>query len=71
MTEWSGRFSNLTIDQDEVYAGFRTVIASMSGDTGVGLLHINTEITNQENFMDFLVGLRLKHGKKPLVLFLD
>ena len=43
----------------------------MSGDTGVGLLHINTEVTNQENFTDFLVGLRLRHGKQPLVLFLD
>ena len=43
----------------------------MSGDTGVDLLHVNTEITNQENFMEFLAGLRLRHGKRPLVLFLD
>jgi hypothetical protein len=61
----------VTVNQDEVYAGFRTVIASMSEDNGVDLLHINTEITNQENFKKFVISLRRRHGRVPLVLFLD
>ena len=28
--EWSGKNTNLTVDQEDVYQGFRTVIASMS-----------------------------------------
>ena len=71
LVEWSGPNSNVLINQDEVYSGFRTVIASMSEDNGVDLLHINTEITNQENFKKFLISLKRRHGRIPLVLFLD
>ena len=28
--EWSGKNSNLTVDQKEVYVGYRSVIASMT-----------------------------------------
>ena len=62
---------NLTVDQEDVYRGFRTVIASMSEEDGFGLLHINTQITNQDNFQDFLKDLRRKAKKIPLALFLD
>ena len=62
---------NLTVDQEDVYRGFRTVIASMSEEDGFGLLHINTQITNQDNFQDFLKDLRRKAKKTPLALFLD
>ena len=47
------------------------MIASMSEEDGFGLLHINTEITNQDNFQDFLKSLRRKNKKTPLALFLD
>ena len=69
--EWSVKNTNLTVDQEDVYRGFRTVIASMSEEAGFGLLHVNTEITNQDNFQDFLKDLRRTNKKTPLALFLD
>ncbi len=54
-----------------MYRGFRTVIASMSEEDGFGLLHINTEITNQDNFQDFLKDLKQKNKKIRLALFMD
>ena len=47
------------------------MIASMSEEDGFGLLHINTEITNQDNFQEFLKDLRRKNKKTLLALFLD
>ena len=47
------------------------MIASMSEEDGFGLLHINTQITNQDNFQAFLKDLRRKAKKSPLSLFLD
>ena len=47
------------------------MIASMTEDTGIDLLHVNTEITNQANFKKFVISLRRRHGGVPLVLFMD
>ena len=43
----------------------------MSEEDGFGLLHINTQITNQDNFQDFLKDLKRKARKTPLALFMD
>ena len=34
--EWSQKNSNLTIDQRDIYVGYRSVIASMTEENGIG-----------------------------------
>ena len=36
LREWSGKNSNLTVDQKEVYDGYRSVIACMTEQHGMG-----------------------------------
>jgi hypothetical protein len=38
--EWSARHRNLCISQDDVYFGYRSVIAAVSAEKGVELLRI-------------------------------
>ena len=38
LREWSARNSNLAIDQEEIYVGYRSVIATMSEEGGI--IHI-------------------------------
>ena len=35
LRDWSGKNSNLTVDQKEVYVGYRSVIASMTEEGGI------------------------------------
>ena len=35
LREWSGRNTNLTVDQKEVYDGYRSVIACMTEEHGI------------------------------------
>ena len=54
MREWSGRNSNLTIDQQEIYVGYRSVIASMTEANGIGLCQIYDQAVNAEAFLAYL-----------------
>ena len=36
LREWSGKNTNLTVDQKEVYDGYRSVIACMTEEDGIG-----------------------------------
>ena len=38
LREYSGKNTNLTIDQEEIYVGYRAVIATMTAERGI--LHI-------------------------------
>ena len=38
LREWSNKNSNLTIDNEEIYVGYRVAIASMS--EGRGIIHV-------------------------------
>jgi len=40
LREWSQKNSNLTIDQRDIYIGYRSVIASMTMVNGIGSLQI-------------------------------
>ena len=35
LREWAAKNSNLTVDQEEVYVGYRSCIVSMSADYGI------------------------------------
>lgn len=58
LREWSMKNSNLTVNQEEVYVGFRAVIAAMTEENGIGLLHIFDRACVGEDFRDYLKKLR-------------
>jgi len=69
--EWAARNSNLSVDQREVYQGYRSVIATMTAERGVGLCLIHTKAVAAEDFVAFLRRLRNKLGRRPVALFMD
>lgn len=71
LKEWSNKNSNLTIDQKDIYVGYRSVIATMTEENGIGSLQIYSEAINATYFIDFLKKLRAKHVKRSLALFVD
>ena len=54
--------SNLTVNQEEVYVGYRSVIAAMTEEQGIGLIWIYDQACTGENFRDYLKKLRTKYG---------
>ena len=69
--EWSSKNSNLSVDQEEVYVGYRSVIASMTEEKGIDHLQLHMEAINADNFIVHLKALRAKHGKRLLAMFMD
>ena len=63
LREWSTKNSNLTVNQAEVYVGYRSVIAAMTEEEGIGLIWIYDQACKGEDFRDYLKMLRTKHGK--------
>ena len=51
LREWSAKNSNLTIDQQEIYVGYRSVIASMSEEDGIILLVIQDKAVDSSDFV--------------------
>ena len=54
LREWSMKNSNLTVDQAEVYVGYRSVIAAMTEEKGIGLIKIHDQACTGEDFRDYL-----------------
>ena len=71
LREWSGKNSNLAVDQKEVYVGYRSVIASMTEEKGISLIMIYEQAINNADFVYFLKKLRVRFGKQPIALFMD
>ena len=71
LRDWSKKNSNLTVDQEDVYVGFRSVIAGMTEEHGIGLIKIHEQACTGEDFRDYLIQLRGKVGKRPVSLFTD
>ena len=63
--------SNLTVNQEEVYVGYRSVIAAMTEEQGIGLIWIYNQACTGEDFRDYLKKLRTKYGQRPISLFMD
>ena len=62
LREWSMKNSNLTVDQEEVYVGYRSVIAAMIEVNGIGLIKIHDQACKGEDFRDYLKQLSQKVG---------
>ena len=71
LREWATKNSNLTVNQEEVYVGYRSVIAAMTEEKGIGLVWIYDQACKGEDFRDYLKKLRTKYGQKPVSLFMD
>ena len=59
------------MDQREVYQGYRSVIATMTAERGMGLCLIHTKAVAGEDFVAFLQRLRNKLGRRPVAPFMD
>ena len=42
LREWSHKNSNLTVDQRDVYTGYKSVIASMTAANGLGSITVHS-----------------------------
>ena len=51
--------------------GYRSVIASMTEETGIGLVMIYEQAITGADFAYYLKKLRAKSGTQPLALFMD
>jgi len=71
LREWSKKNSNLTVNQEEVYVGYRSVLASMTEEHGIGLIKIHEQACTGEDVRDYLKQLRGKVGDRPVSLFMD
>ena len=69
--EWSCQLSNLSVDQKEVYTGYRSVIATMTAERGIGLCLVHPKAVAAEDFVPFLRKLRTKLIRRPIALFMD
>ena len=54
LREWACKNSNLTVNQEEVYVGYRSVIAAMTEENGIGLIKIHDQACTGEDFRDYL-----------------
>ena len=71
LREWSSKNSNLTVDQKELYVGYKSVIASMRENQGIVLLQIDNQAINSYDFVEYMHLLRRKMGSLPIALFMD
>ena len=52
--DWSGKNTSLTVDQKDIYTGYRSVIVTMTEERGLELCLIFDQAVNGEMFIDFL-----------------
>ena len=69
LREWSTKNTNLTVEQKDVYVGYRSVIASMTEESGIGLIKILDQVGDSEDMCEYLNQLRRKVGTRPISLF--
>ena len=51
LREWSRKNSNLTVDQEEVYRGYKSVIASMTAENGMGCISVYPKAIKSVDFI--------------------
>jgi len=69
--EWSRRRTNLQVDQEKVFTGYHAVIAAVSEENGVELIHIQDRAVNAFDFGRYLGNLSRANGGRPFALFMD
>ena len=69
--EWSSKNTSLTVDQEDVYVGYRAALASMTGEKGMLVVHVYEHPIKEPEFRVHLGKLRTKAGRRPIALFMD
>lgn len=69
--EWSAKNTNLTVDQTDIYTGYRSVVATMTEEWGLELNTIYDKAVKAPAFIKFLKDLRKRFDDVPLTLFMD
>jgi len=71
LREWSARNSNLAVDQEEVYAGYRAALASMTAEKGMCLVTTAEGPIKEPEFCSHINRLRARAGRRPIALMMD
>jgi hypothetical protein len=71
LREWSGKNSNLAIDQKDIMVGYRSVIASITEQEGIGLRQVYSQAITGKDFADYLLKLRARYPRRKLAVFMD
>ena len=58
LREWSGKNTNLTVDQEDIYVGYRAAIAAMSTERGMEYVSYQDQAVNAEDFIQYVRELR-------------
>ena len=69
--EWSYNNTSLTVDQRDIYTGYRSVIVTITEEAGLELSMICESAVDGETFNSFLKSLSRRFRRKPLALFMD
>jgi hypothetical protein len=69
--EYSRKNSNLSIDNEDIYVGYRAALAAISADRGVIHVRIQQRAVNAEDYITYLRSVRRKMGRTPILLFMD
>ena len=69
--DWSGRNQNISIDQRQIYTGYKSVIATVSLDRGKGLIHIFDKAVKQKEFGMYLRALSHSFHGRPIAIMMD
>ena len=69
--EWSAKNTNLSADQEDVYVGYRSALASMTAEQGLCLAHIHDGPVKEPEFCTHINKLRAKSKRRPIALFVD
>ena len=71
LREWSSKNTSLTVDQEDVYVGYRAALASMTEEKGMLLVHVYEHPVKEPEFRAHLSKMRTKAGRRPIALFMD
>ena len=69
--DYACKNSNLTVNQEDIYIGYRSVIAAITEDGGVDLCLTYTQAVTGADFINYLRALHLRHDRRPLTLLMD
>ena len=69
--DYSARNKHLKIDQNNLYADYRSVIATASADAGTVLLDIRKVCNNEGLMISFVKELARKMRYRPFALYMD
>ena len=61
--EYSRKNTNICVDQNRIYTGYRSVIAVISEGAGVEAIHVQSKAIKQDDFIQFLFWLHWINAK--------